>query len=126
MDFGFAHGAFEAEQQPIVEERGVIEPIAVADQGVGEAAQIEQAVPLGVVAGEPGNLDAEQDADVAEGHLGGQVGEAGSVHNAGCRQPQVVLHELDLVAAPAEFDGAIDESVLAAGRFGVAFELAGG
>jgi hypothetical protein len=35
-----------------VEQCGVVDPISVADQSVGHAAQIEQAVPVGVVTGQ--------------------------------------------------------------------------
>ena len=52
VQLGFAHCAFETEHQPVVEQCGVVDPIGVADQSVGQAAQIEQAVPIGVVTGQ--------------------------------------------------------------------------
>ena len=65
MQLGLAHGALEAEQQTIVEQRGMIDAVGIADQGVGEAAEIEQAIPIGVVAREARDFEAEHDADVA-------------------------------------------------------------
>ena len=40
VQLGLAHGALQAEQQPVVEVGRVIEPVLVADQGVADMAQI--------------------------------------------------------------------------------------
>src|SRR6516165_4587652 len=50
-----------SEQQSIVEHRRVINAIGIADERVGEAAEIEQAIPIGVVAGEARDLKTEHD-----------------------------------------------------------------
>ena len=52
MQLGLAHGALQPEQQPVVEHRRVIDAVGIADEGVGETAEIEQAVPVGVVPGQ--------------------------------------------------------------------------
>src|SRR6202043_2979691 len=70
-------------QQSIVEHRGMIDAVGIADEGVGEAAQIEQAIPIGVVAGEAGDFEAEHDADMAEGDFSGGPGEAIALAEAG-------------------------------------------
>ena len=57
----------------------MIEAVGIADQGICHAAQVEQAIPVGVVAGQTGDLEAENDADPTERHLGGHVGEARAV-----------------------------------------------
>src|SRR5579862_2155192 len=51
MQFGLAHSALEAKQQAVVEQRRVIDAVGVADQRVSEAAEIDEAVPIGIVAG---------------------------------------------------------------------------
>ena len=56
VQLGLAHGTFETEQQSIVEQRRVIDAIGVADQRVGETGEINEAVPVGVVAGEARHL----------------------------------------------------------------------
>src|SRR6516162_5949046 len=43
MQLGLAHGALEAKQQSIVEHGRVINAVGIADERVGEAAEIEQA-----------------------------------------------------------------------------------
>jgi hypothetical protein len=50
MQFGFAHDAREAEQQPVMIGARVIEPFAVGDQNPEERAQLEQLMPIAIVA----------------------------------------------------------------------------
>jgi hypothetical protein len=51
MQFSFGHGAFEAEQQPVVDRARVIQPVLVADQCGVERTQLQQPMPVGIVAG---------------------------------------------------------------------------
>ena len=60
VQLGLAHRALQAEQQPVVERAGVIQPVGVADHRVGHAAQIQQPVPVDVVPGQPGDLSQAQ------------------------------------------------------------------
>ncbi len=50
MQLGFAHSALEPEQEAIVEKGGMIDAVGVADQRISEAAQLDEAMPIGVVA----------------------------------------------------------------------------
>jgi hypothetical protein len=50
VQLGLAHRALQTEQQPIVEVGRVIETVLVADQRPGERGDLQQAVPVGVVA----------------------------------------------------------------------------
>ena len=102
MQLSFAHGALEAEQQSVVEHRGMIDTVGIADESVGEAAEIEQAIPVSVVAGEAGDFEAEHDADMAEGDFGGKPGEAIALDDAGSRKPQVFVDNDDLLRRPAK------------------------
>src|ERR671929_463274 len=74
VQLGLAHGALQAKQEPIIEEPRVIDAIGIADEGIGETAEIQQTVPIGVVAGEAGELEAEDDADMAQRGLRGGPG----------------------------------------------------
>src|SRR5436309_8264958 len=49
----FAHGALEAEEQTIIEQRRMINTIVVTDERIGEAAELQQTIPVGVVPGQP-------------------------------------------------------------------------
>src|SRR5262249_41468357 len=76
MQLSLAHRSLEAEQQTIIERCRMIDAVSIADEGIGEAAEIEQAIPVSVVACETGDFEAEHDTDVAEGDFGGQLGRA--------------------------------------------------
>lgn len=51
----------------------MIDAVGIADQRVGEPAQIDEAMPVGVVARQTRDLKPEHEADVTERDLGGQA-----------------------------------------------------
>jgi len=61
VQLGLCHRAVEAEQEPVVELARVIEPVLIADERAGHRADLQQPVPVGVVAGQPGDLQAQHD-----------------------------------------------------------------
>ena len=80
----------------------MIDAVGIADEGVGEAAEIEQAIPIGIVAGEAGDFEAEHDPDMAEGDFGGEPGEAIALDDAGAGKPEVFVDNDDLLRRPAK------------------------
>ena len=82
VQFGLAHGALQPEQQPVVEVGRVIQPVLVADQRGRHGADLQQPVPVGVVAGQPGHLQAQHDPGPAHADLGDQPLEAFPVGGA--------------------------------------------
>ena len=126
MEFGLTHSAFQSEDEAVIEEGGVIETIAVADQSVSDATQIEEAIPIGIIAGEAGNLEAEDYADPTESNFGSETGEAGAVGEASAGKTEILIDEDHLVGCPAEILSALNKSVLARGRFAVILYLGGG
>ncbi|HKY39828.1 MAG TPA: reverse transcriptase domain-containing protein [Polyangiaceae bacterium] len=126
MQLGFGHCALQTEHESIVEQAGMIDTVGVADERVGYAAQIEQSIPVGVVAREPRDFQAEHDADAPERHLRGHVSEAGSLLETRARDPKILVDDVDLIASPAERDRAFDESVLPVRRLAVALDLRSG
>ena len=58
VQLGLAHGALQAEQQPVVEVGRIVEPVLVADQCRRHGTNLQQPMPVGVVAGQPGDLQA--------------------------------------------------------------------
>src|SRR5215207_194845 len=123
VQLGLAHRALQAEQQPVVERPGVIQPVGVADHRVGHAAQIQQPVPIDVVAGEPRDLQAEHQPGVPERDLGRQPREPRPVRQPRAGDPQVLVDHDDLLAGEPELDRALHERVLAGGRLRVALKL---
>ena len=123
MQLGFGHLAFHAEQEPVVEVAGVIEAVFVADQGAGHAAQLEELVPVGVVAGQPGAFQAEHDPGPAQGHLGDQLLESFPVGGAGAGLALVDVDHGDLAGGPAQRDRPAAQVVLADRGLGVVDDL---
>ena len=66
----------------------MIDAISVADEGIGEAAQIEETIPVGIVAGEARDFEAEHDADMSERDFGGEAREAIALDDAGAGKPE--------------------------------------
>jgi len=102
-----AHGALEPEQETVVEVRGVVDPVFVQDQRVEQGADLEQPVPIRVVAGEPRDFESEHDAGAPHADFGDELGEAFAVGCRGCRATEVLVDDHDLVLRPAERHGSL-------------------
>ncbi len=124
VQLGFAHRALQAQHEPVVEARRVIEPVRVADERVGQPAEIEEPIPVGVVARETADLETEHDADVAERDLGGEVGKATPGDGPRSGKPEVLVDHDDRGGRPTELDRPALQRVLAIGGLGVVLELA--
>src|SRR6266436_9625890 len=95
--FDLAHGALETEQQSVIEQGGMIEAVSIADERVGEAAEIEQAIPVGVIAGEAGDLKTEHDSDMPERNLGGEACKSVALDDAGSGNSEVLVDDDNLL-----------------------------
>src|SRR6266851_1431453 len=73
MELAFGHGPFETQEESVVEAGRVIQAVFVADQGVVVGADLDELLPVGRVAGQPGALQAEHDPGAPERHLSDQV-----------------------------------------------------
>ena len=73
MELSLRHLPFHAQQQAVVEVPRVVEAVFVADQGAGHGADLQELMPVGVVAGQPGAFQAEHDPGPAQRHLGDQL-----------------------------------------------------
>ena len=104
----------------------MVDAVGVADERVRSAAQVEQPVPVGIVAGEAGDLEAEHDTPAAECDLGGHLCKAAPVCEARARDTEIFVYDLDLITLPYQLHGALDQSVLPLGRLAVVLELGGG
>ena len=91
-----------AQDEPVVEQAGMIDTVSVADQGVGQSAQVKQSVSIGVVAGEPRHLEPEQESDLPESHFGGHSRETAASFGGGAREAEVLIDDRDLVGIPPE------------------------
>ena len=115
MEFEFRDLAFHSQQDAVVEDGRVIQAVLVADERVGVGADLDELLPVGGVAGQPGAFQAEHDAGPAEGDLGDQLLEPGPVGGAGAGAALVDVDDVDLVLGPAERDRAAFQVVLPGG-----------
>jgi hypothetical protein len=105
VELGLAEGALEAEQHAIVEVAGVIQSVLVADERVGQPADLQQPVPVCVVAGQSAALEAEYDTGPSHADVGHEPLEAFSVGGGGARVALVDIDDDDLFGCPAQLDG---------------------
>jgi hypothetical protein len=96
---------------------------AIADERVGETAEIEQAVPIGIVAREAGHFECEHDAYMSKHDFCGETGEAGALNDTGARQAEVFVDHDDPFRRPAKRGRLGDQSILTLRRFAIVFDL---
>ena len=124
MQLSFGHGALHPQHQPVIEQRRMIEAVGVGDQGVGHPGQVQQPIPVGVVAGQPRDLQRQHDPDLPHADLGGQLARTRDRPAAEAPEtPQVLVDDRDRGAGPAQLAGPGDQVVLAGGGLAVAFHL---
>ena len=70
----------------------MIDAVGVADQRVCETRKIDEPVPIGVIARQPRDLEAEHETDARERDLGGEAGKARS-REAGTGQAKIFVDE---------------------------------
>ena len=121
----FTHGALETEQQTIVEQRRMINTVAVTDKSIGEAAEFQQTIPVGIVPGQPRDFQTEDDSYLAEGHFAGHASKSGTLGGAAARQTEVFIDDDDLRVGPAQLTGSLGQGVLAGRGFSVVLHLRG-
>jgi hypothetical protein len=60
-----AHGALHPEQEPIIDQTRVIDPVLIKQQAADQSAELKQGVPVTAVAGEPGGFYREHSTNPA-------------------------------------------------------------
>ena len=125
VQFRFAHRPLEPEQQTIIEQRGMIETIGIADQRVSETGEIDEAIPFGIVACQTRDFEAEHKPHPRQCHFGDQSGEAGAGCDAGAGKTEILIDHDDPFGGPTKLAGLVGECVLPVGRFPVVLDLSG-
>ena len=110
------HCAFKTEDRSVVEVLEVVDPVSVDDERVGDGAELKQPQKLGVVSREPGNLQAEDRADLTQAHTADQLLVGLACVRAAARDTQVGVDGQDPRRLPAERRGLLGEPVLTLGR----------
>jgi predicted RNA methylase len=126
MQFGFGHRAFQPQQEPVIEQRRMIEAIGIGNQRVGEPGQFNEPVPVGVIACQARDLQAQHQTDTSQSHIGSKLAKAGASHDAGARHSQIGIDDQNALFRPAKFASATRQLVLSACRFAVVLDLGRG
>ena len=101
VQFGFRHGSLQAQQHPVVEQPRMVDAVGVGEQRVRHPGQVQQPVPIGVVPGEPGNLQRQNDSHLTQTDQGGQLGEPGTTRRARAAAAQIGVDDPHRVRGPA-------------------------
>src|SRR5215471_16845454 len=125
VQFCLRHDVFQAENQAIVEKRRMIDVVAISHQSIGHAAQIEPAIPVGMVACQTGDFQTDYDSRAAHSNFGGQVREAGALDPSRTRPAQIFIDDDHLFSGPAQLADFFHQIILASGGLAVVFDLCG-
>ena len=117
--------SIQAEQQSVVEQRRMIDAVAVADERIGDTAKFQQPIPVSVVPRQARDFQSENDAYMGQGDFAGQARKPGSVVGAGAGQAEIFIDNDHLLFGPAELTGFVGQRVLPGGGLAVVFDLAG-
>src|SRR2546429_1153396 len=71
----------------------MVDAVAVADQSLGDAAEIEQAIPIGIVACHARDFQREHDADVAERNFRSHARKSRALGESGAGYTQVFVDD---------------------------------
>ena len=107
-----AHDAGQTEQQAIMVGAGIIETFAVGNDDAEERAQIEELMPVAIVAGKPGSVEADDEAGITQSDFGNQLLEAHPLDGPGSGFAKIFIDDVHAFMRPAEGHGTVDEAVL--------------
>ena len=116
--------SIQPKQKPIVEMRGIVDAVLVEDEGVGQRADLEQPVPVGIVPRKAGDFEAQHDSSSPKADLRHQPLKAFPVGRRSSRLTQIVVNDDDAVFGPAQCDGLLAQTVLSFGALSVLEHLA--
>ncbi len=119
------HEALDRQDHPIIEIMWMIQAVLVGEQGIEGGAHLDQTATVLVFAGQAVDLEAEDQADVAQGDLREQPGEIVAARGRGAGAALIPVEDADALGGPAPGEGPLLELSLDLGRFAVASDLLG-
>ena len=123
VELRLGHDAHQPQDEPVVEQRRMVDAVGVGDQRVAHPGQVQQPVPGRVVPGQPGGLQRQDDPDLAERDLGDHALEPVPLPGHRPGDAQVAVDDPDRLPRPAQLPGPADQVILAGGRLGVPLHL---
>src|SRR5690606_35384935 len=123
MQLSFAHRALEPEQQAVVEVGWVVHAILVENERIGQGTDLQQPVPVRIVSGEPGYLQAHADLRTRYAGIGYQMLEASAPRCCRTGFALIAVDDDDLLVTPSTPYRAAAKVVLALGALDVLHDL---
>jgi hypothetical protein len=123
MQFETSHESFEPENHPIVKILGMVNAIEIGHEGVERGTGLDQPEAGFILACQAIDLEAEDDADVAQGNFAEQPGEVIASDGRGAGASLIALENTNAFGGPAPLAGLESEIGLHLGRFFVAKDL---
>src|SRR5712692_1655321 len=117
--FSLRHRSLQAQQKTIIECRGIIEPLFIQDQGVGERTNLQEMVPIAGVACEPGDFQPQDQPDLPESNFGNEPLEAQAVDSGSSRVAQILINHDNALVSPSQRASSLTQRILAGGTFRV-------
>ena len=118
-----SHEALDRQDHPIIEVMWMIQSVLVGEQGVEGGADPDQPATVLVFTGQAVDLEAEDQADVAQGDLREQPGEIVAADSGGAGAALVAIEDANAFRRPAPGECPLLELGLDQGRFAVALDL---
>ena len=115
MQFQFRDLALQPEEEAPVDRGRVVDPVAIGDEAIAEAADVEQRIPVRAVAREPGDFGGEDNSYMFECNEGHELLKAVTSLGRAGGPALILVDDPDLVLVPAEFEGALLEGILEPG-----------
>jgi hypothetical protein len=112
VQFDLGDGPLQAQEKAPVGRARIVDALAIANEALPVAAQVEERIPIRAVPREPGDLVAEDEPDLAQGDAGDQVLEAAPVLGSGPALAEVGVDDLDVGLDPAEVTRALSQRIL--------------
>ena len=125
MQFRFTHDPRQAQEQPVVIGRRIVEPFAIGNQHAKQRAQLEKLMPIPIVACETRRIQAHDQAGFAQTHFGDQRLKALPISAGRPGLAKIVVDDVNPLAWPTEQSRSLDQAILQLGALLVMADLPG-
>ena len=105
VQFGFAHGSFQSQEQAVVVVRRIVQTILIGQQGAKQRTHLQQLMPVFAGAGQAAHLDAQHQPHVIQTHLGQQSLKSLPPFNPLGTLPLIFVDNQDSLLRPAPCNG---------------------
>jgi len=110
IQFEFTHGAFEAQEESVVNQGRIVDTIRIDNDGAHHAAQLDQVMPITTVPREPRGFETKDRPDLSRADFRHESLESGSLRQARPGTAEILINDDDLLKPQRA--GVVDQSIL--------------